>query len=630
MKSILCFFPLVLLFHFTFSQSVGIGTSNPNSSAQLDVFSTSKGLLAPRMTTIQKNAIATPAAGLMVYDTNLSAFYFYNGSTWLPLASNSSSSPWIVSNTAIYNSNSGNVGVGITAPLQKFHLAGNFLQDNGTVTLNNAAGIVQFQNAGVNKSFIQLAGNNLRIGTNAGNGDGKFVVRVDGSDKVLVDSTGNMQVIGEQDASLTSHGYLTLGNLTGDNLILDNNEIMARNNGSADDLILQNDGGNLGIGVPSPADKVDVDGSLRLTGGSRALKFETSLAGGMATRYTPGVSFIRTDGTLLGRMEYVDTINATNFIRLRMGSGIENGITLNSSNNTGIGTNNPQARLHIRGEAGVDEIAINSGVGSASESAAIQFYNSTIIGGGAATKKGYFLLDENDIKTGTNSGNTTGKFIIRNNGADRVFVNAAGNVGIAVADPTAKLHIAGAGIIDNGTSDALTLTGRLSVARSGEVIKIDGTNNSINFYNAGAFKSFISHSATGLYLGVNDGNIRLDVTNGHVAIGTVALPAASSNAYKLAVNGKVICEEVKVKLADNGGWPDYVFADTYKLRSLNEVETFIQENKHLPNIPSAATVQKEGIEVGDMQKRMIEKIEELTLYVIELQKQVNELKKEKQ
>jgi hypothetical protein len=120
----------------------------------------------------------------------------------------------------------------------------------------------------------------------------------------------------------------------------------------------------------------------------------------------------------------------------------------------------------------------------------------------------------------------------------------------------------------------------------------------------------------------------LDVSNGHVAIGNVILTGANADAYKLAVSGKVICEEVRIKLASSG-WPDYVFADGYKLRPLADVQKFIQQNRHLPGIPAAAEVDKNGLEVGDMQKRMMEKIEELTLYILDLQKQVDDLKSTK-
>ena len=96
--------------------------------------------------------------------------------------------------------------------------------------------------------------------------------------------------------------------------------------------------------------------------------------------------------------------------------------------------------------------------------------------------------------------------------------------------------------------------------------------------------------------------------------------------YQLCVNGKVICTEAKVQL--NSSWPDYVFSDNYKLLPLNELEKFIKENLHLPNIPRAVHIEKNGLEIGDMIKRLTEKIEELTLYIIELKKENEGIKKE--
>jgi hypothetical protein len=78
----------------------------------------------------------------------------------------------------------------------------------------------------------------------------------------------------------------------------------------------------------------------------------------------------------------------------------------------------------------------------------------------------------------------------------------------------------------------------------------------------------------------------------------------------------------------SGSWPDYVFSPSYKLQSLEETEAFIKEHKHLPNIPAAAVVDKEGFALGDMQKRMMEKIEELTLYLIEANKNIQRQQKE--
>lgn len=107
---------------------------------------------------------------------------------------------------------------------------------------------------------------------------------------------------------------------------------------------------------------------------------------------------------------------------------------------------------------------------------------------------------------------------------------------------------------------------------------------------------------------------------GGVAIGTTDLLG-----YRLAVNGKIRTHEIKVEMAN---WPDYVFAKDYKLSSLSETEKHIQEKGHLPNIPSAKEVEINGVELGDMNKRLLQKIEELTLYLIQHDKEIQELKTE--
>ncbi|MFZ4521090.1 MAG: hypothetical protein ACOYNC_05265 [Bacteroidales bacterium] len=110
------------------------------------------------------------------------------------------------------------------------------------------------------------------------------------------------------------------------------------------------------------------------------------------------------------------------------------------------------------------------------------------------------------------------------------------------------------------------------------------------------------------------------ITEGRVGIGTIN----TYTDYKLAVNGKAICEEMKIKLKRN--WPDYVFNDDYYLRSLNEVDNYIHSNNHLPDMPSAKEVAENGIDVGDMNAKLVKKVEELTLYLISLEKEINQLK----
>jgi hypothetical protein len=111
---------------------------------------------------------------------------------------------------------------------------------------------------------------------------------------------------------------------------------------------------------------------------------------------------------------------------------------------------------------------------------------------------------------------------------------------------------------------------------------------------------------------------RMIVTKtGDVGIGTETPDA------KLAVNGVIHSKEVVVDLI---GWPDYVFESDYKLMPLEQLEKSIQQNKHLPNIPSATEVEKNGVHLGEMNKKLLQKIEELTLYIIELNKEVEALK----
>ena len=108
-------------------------------------------------------------------------------------------------------------------------------------------------------------------------------------------------------------------------------------------------------------------------------------------------------------------------------------------------------------------------------------------------------------------------------------------------------------------------------------------------------------------------------SNGNVGIGT------NSPQGKLAVNGTIYSTKVKVT---QSGWADYVFGNQYHLPSLKELETFIHLNHHLPNVPNAAEVEKNGLDVGDNQRILLEKVEELTLYIIELNKRVEKVEAE--
>jgi hypothetical protein len=95
--------------------------------------------------------------------------------------------------------------------------------------------------------------------------------------------------------------------------------------------------------------------------------------------------------------------------------------------------------------------------------------------------------------------------------------------------------------------------------------------------------------------------------------------------YKLAVKGTIKAKEI---IVDTTGWSDFVFADDYRLAPLAEVEAHIQEHKHLPGIPSAAQVAEQGVSLGDMQAKLLAKVEELTLHVIAQEKRLQALERE--
>lgn len=124
-------------------------------------------------------------------------------------------------------------------------------------------------------------------------------------------------------------------------------------------------------------------------------------------------------------------------------------------------------------------------------------------------------------------------------------------------------------------------------------------------------------SDNGLWTSNGDAIYNLD----NVAIGRNSVPIG----YKLAVEGHVRAREIKV---DADAWPDYVFDKSYKLLSLEEIKKHIQENGHLPNIPSATEMEANGVELGGMNKLLLEKIEELTLHLIEQNKRIEKLNKE--
>ncbi len=129
--------------------------------------------------------------------------------------------------------------------------------------------------------------------------------------------------------------------------------------------------------------------------------------------------------------------------------------------------------------------------------------------------------------------------------------------------------------------------------------------------------------------GANPNGIALlwDAT-GAVHVGKTSPQAATYSSAKLTVDGTFVAKEIYVVSQSSGNWADYVFKKDYKLMPLTEVEKYINQNQHLPNVPSATEVETKGQNLGELQVKQMEKIEEMYLYMIEVNKKVQKLEEE--
>lgn len=211
-----------------------------------------------------------------------------------------------------------------------------------------------------------------------------------------------------------------------------------------------------------------------------------------------------------------------------------------------------------------------------------------------------------------NASNQNIGFALYKNGTYRMRIHidaTTENVGLGgPAQPRALVHI-------NSITTGDTL--KISNATTGHN-KTDG----MNIYNNGNEAFLINLENSNLNLGTNNTSIARLTPAGAMVIGTTTTPAG----YKLYVETGILTEKVKVAIKTSANWADYVFADDYTLQPLSQVEQYIREHKHLPGIPSAAEVVEQGVDVGSMDAKLLEKIEELTLHLIQLEKEVQQLK----
>lgn len=258
----------------------------------------------------------------------------------------------------------------------------------------------------------------------------------------------------------------------------------------------------------------------------------------------------------------------------------------------------------------------------------------------------------NELQTLTQNGNT---ITLSNNGGSFVLPT------FTDTDTDAQtLSISGNTLtISNGNSvtlpantdnQTLTLTGNTLSIANGNTITLPstavvaGTNVTVSGNGSSATPYQVSSIDTSLYAGngmlnqattvnnnrivdMNNRNIWFNTStstaNGKIYLGSSTSYPTTTGNYKLFVEGGILTEKVKVALRNTANWADYVFADDYQLMPLNQVEQFVKTNKHLPGVLSADALVKNGLDVAEMQAKHMEKIEELTLYIIDQDKKLN-------
>lgn len=326
---------------------------------------------------------------------------------------------------------------------------------------------------------------------------------------------------------------------------------------------------------------------------------------------------------------------------------------LNYQGFLGIGTADPTARLYIDMSNTSDDNAL---IINDDEDPLVELRRNDV-------GMGFWQLTGNDVKIGTTAGNNSGSMILRTNGADWLRVAPTGDVRMGNLDDY-YLRFSGSGVQSffNGSAAEMSLQKNggkvevgnlfdfattklqiddgvdvgLAAANSGYLmmglspgINLVVDNNEIQARDGGAASPlYLQNNGGSVYIGDETGFLashKLGVDGNAVITGALRVGNTTTpSGYKLAVDGKMICTEVMVRLVSN--WPDYVFNEQHKKLPLLKLEEYIRQHNHLPGIPSANDIEKKGLPLAEMQRLQMEKIEELTLYIIELKKEIELLK----
>ncbi|MHA4894138.1 hypothetical protein ACXZ1K_05245 [Pedobacter sp. PWIIR3] len=285
-----------------------------------------------------------------------------------------------------------------------------------------------------------------------------------------------------------------------------------------------------------------------------------------------------------------------------------------STGNIGIRTSTPLSPLFIVGDANgaVLKLTNNADVGlelrsTGNNAQYIDFVNNSTDNAfiGSPDFSGRILYNLGAVPNGF-------QIITNGDGNAKMVITNSGKIGIGTLTPQAILSLGG-----SIAHDKLTIYENANY-KWGFGIQLHqfeqyfASDNIDNHFSWGS----MSYDGNNTFSEM----MRLD-GSGNVAIGTV-----DPKGYKLAVAGNVIANSIRVK--PTGAWPDFVFDKVYKMLSLGETENYIKKSNHLPGIPSAAEVKANGVDLGEMNLKLLQKIEEITLHLIEQQKAIETMRKE--
>jgi len=317
---------------------------------------------------------------------------------------------------------------------------------------------------------------------------------------------------------------------------------------------------------------------------------------------------------------------------------VDNGgtrFTIDETNgNMGIGTSSPLAKLHIVDQA-------SSSVTSLQLNNRIKFGGDGVINWGSSATHGILSWGTGKALVG---GKADKDLSLLAGGGEKMIIKTNGNIGIGNSSPKAKLDIYNNSIFSNSESNFLgdNIVFKTSNHPNGSYfggLTWDNNNRRRAAIVAVKENDDSDHVGLAFFTRGTDGpgpmyeSMRIS-RNGKVGIGT------PNPTDMLTVAGNIHSQEVKVTV-EAGTVPDYVFEENYPIKKIEEVEAYVKENKHLPEIPSANEIEKNGLQLGAMDLKLLQKIEELTLYLIEqnktlkkqnekimeLEREINELKK---